>query len=184
MVDTAEKELVDRCLFGDREAQYKLYSQYAKAMLNVAYRMVNDRDEAQDILQVAFVKIFKQLHSFKFESTLGAWIKRIVVNTGLNHLKKKNRQLEIEKQLGEERVEYLSTEEDAEPPYSMEQIRSAIHSLPEGYRVVFSLYAVEGYDHSEIADIVGCTESNSKSQYLRAKRKLKDILSQYEIMPN
>jgi RNA polymerase sigma factor (sigma-70 family) len=168
--------LVDRCMQGDRKAQYELYRKYSKAMLNVAMRIVNNYMEAEDVLQEAFVRAFRNLGSFKGDATFGAWLKRIVINTSINHLKKRKAEfVEIE----EERLE-VPDEPVPEPSaaWDIEQVRIAIAQLPEGYRLVLTLYLIEGYDHKEIGLILGITEATSKSQFSRAKKKLRQIIKQ------
>ncbi len=178
MVDEKHIDLIERCQQSDSQAQYELYSLYAKGMLNVIYRMVNDVESSHDILQDAFIKIFKQLSSFRGDSTLGAWIKRIVVNTSLNYIKKRGNDLSKITVLSENAATF-EEEKDYSSDYQgidMKDVRLALEKLPEGYRIVFSLYAIEGYDHVEISEILGCSVSNSKSQYNRAKKKLKEII--------
>jgi RNA polymerase sigma-70 factor (ECF subfamily) len=161
---------------GDVRAQYQLYSLYSKAMYNICYRMVNQQEEAEDLLQESFSYAFSKLGSFRFESSFGAWLKRIVVNTCINHLHKR-------------RVELVYTEQHTDPlpdddfvdyeaiRFKADQVMRAMEKLPQGYRIVFSLYLLEGYDHGEIAEILGISESTSKSQFLRAKQKIKEIIS-------
>ena len=164
---------------GDVRAQYQLYSLYSRAMYNICYRMTNQQEEAEDMLQESFTYAFSKLGSFRFESSFGAWLKRIVVNNCINHLKKK-------------RVELVYTEQSNDPmpeddnvdygeiKLRVESVMKAVGQLPEGYRIVFSLYLLEGYDHKEISEILGISESTSKSQFLRAKQKIKEILMSYE----
>lgn len=142
-------------------------------MYNVALRVVKNSEEANDMLQNSFIDVFKNLNSFKYQATFGAWMKRIVINNCINHLRKKKLQL-IELQEGyHDRTE---EPEELPPSVNVEIINKALSQLPEGYRVIFSLYAIEGYDHSEIAEILNVSESTSKSQYHRAKQRLKLIL--------
>ena len=143
-------------------------------MFNVSVRITNNYVEAEDILQEAFVRAFKKLHTFKGDSTFGAWLKRIVVNTAINHLRKKRAELVP---LDDQRHDIGEEEQRGyESKWDMQEIRQAISSLPEGYRVVFSLYLIEGYDHAEIGTILEISEATSKSQYSRAKKKLREIL--------
>ena len=168
------RDLIERCREGRRDAQFELYRLYSKAMYNTALRMVQNPHDAEDLLQSIFIEVFGKLDSFRYESSIGAWIKRITVNKSINFLK--SRRLAFS-----ELTQYNDREEelapDPEPLYSVERINRAISDLPDGYRVVFSLYAVEGYDHEEIAQVLGITEATSKSQYSRAKAKLRDALS-------
>ena len=155
-------------------AQYDLYKLYSKAMYNVSFRIVHNENDAEDVLQEAFVSAFKNLAGYSGASTFGAWLKRIVINKSLNYIKKKH--VEITS------VEVLPDMVEEEPVfnedvvYDIDRIKKAVNMLPDGYRVVFSLYMFEGYDHGEIAEILGITESTSKSQFNRSKKKLKEIL--------
>lgn len=171
------KELIEHCKEGDSRAQEQLYMQYAKAMFNICRRMTNNHAEAEDVLQEAFADAFFRLGSFRFESTFGAWLKRIVVNHCINHLKKKRAELVPMDDLSmfESRLDDSWEEDDA--AYNVSRIMYAFEKLPDGYRVIFSLYLLEGYDHTEIAEILGISESTSKSQFLRAKQKIRDILN-------
>ena len=167
------RDLIERCKQGQRDAQFELYRLYSRAMYNTALRMVQNPHDAEDLLQSIFVEVFSKLDSFRHESSIGAWIKRITVNKCINFLKSRRLTFQ-ELTLNADRAEDASPE--PESPYSIERIHRAISDLPDGYRVVFSLYAVEGYDHEEIAHILGITEATSKSQYSRSKAKLRDIL--------
>lgn len=169
------QDLIDRSLEGDEVAQSKLYMLYSKAMYNSCLRITNDADEAKDVLQEAFISAFRNLGSYKGEAAFGAWLKRIVVNKAINHIKRK--QLEITQlDVDVHDIAFETDQEFEDQIYTVERIREAIQELPEGYRVVFSLYLLEGYDHQEIADILGISVSTSKSQYNRAKKKLKELL--------
>jgi RNA polymerase sigma-70 factor, ECF subfamily len=168
-------DLIEACLQNDRVAQYKLYSLYSKAMLNVAYRICNDMEQAEDLLQDSFVSAFKNLRSYKGSASFGSWLKRIVINNCLNYLRSKRLAFEEltedAKHPAEEQVDF------SEQELVVEQIKEGISKLPTGYRLVISLYLLEGYDHKEIAEVLDITVSTSKSQYNRAKRKLKENLS-------
>lgn len=170
------KALVDRCRSGDRKAQYELYHLYAKQMYNVCIRIVNSQADAEDILQESFIEAFKCIHEFRGDSSFGAWLRRIVVNRSINNLKK--RRLTLFEQIPET-VNLLyedSSANDDEIQYEVKKVYAALLELPPGYRLVLSLYLLEGYDHAEIAQILNITESTSKSQYNRAKAKLKEQL--------
>jgi RNA polymerase sigma factor (sigma-70 family) len=164
--------LIEECRKGDSKAQFRLYEQYSKAMYNLAYRILNNREDAEDILQEAFVECFRNLDSFRFESTFGAWLKKILVNKCFNHLKKKKIDLTLYDTLPP-----VIYEEEIEVTYDTGKIFKGIELLPPGYRIILTLYLLEGYDHSEISQILGISESTSKSQYSRAKEKLRNILS-------
>ena len=168
------RDLIERCREGRRDAQFELYRLYSRAMYNTALRMVQHPHDAEDLLQSIFIEVFTKLESFRYESSIGAWIKRITINKCINFLKSR-RLAWSELTLGIDRME--EPEPEPPPPYTVECINQAIGQLPDGYRVVFSLYAVEGYDHEEISQILGVTEATSKSQYSRAKAKLREKLS-------
>lgn len=138
--------------------------------------MLNDAEEAEDLLQNSFVDVFTKLHYFEYKSSVGAWIKRIVINNCINHLKK--RRLELVS-LESKHQPVTETKEEQEPygKWNVGQIKEAVQQLPDGYRVVFTLYLFEGYDHAEIAEILEISVSTSKSQFNRAKKKLRSILS-------
>jgi len=144
-------------------------------MYNVCRRILNQQEEAEDMLQESFSYAFSKLGSFRFESSFGAWLKRIVVNTCINHLKKRKVDLVYMEQQNDPvpNDEFVDYEEIK---FKVEGVMKALEKLPEGYRVVFSLYLLEGYDHKEIAEIMGISESTSKSQFFRAKLKIKEIL--------
>jgi len=172
---------------GDVRAQYQLYALYSKAMYNICYRMTNQKEEAEDMLQESFSYAFSKLGSFRFESSFGAWLKRIVVNTCINHLKKKRVDLVYTEHQNDSPAAGGSYSSDDPPQaeygeirFQVKRVMKALEKLPEGYRIVFSLYLLEGYDHKEIAEILGVTESTSKSQFLRAKQKIKEMLMSYE----
>ena len=165
-------QLIEECKKGNSQAQFKLYKQYSKAMYNLAHRILNNREDAEDILQEAFVDCFRNIGSFRFESTFGAWLKMILVNKCINYMRKKKIDLTLYDTLPP--VVY---EEEEEITYDTGRIFKGIELLPDGYRIILTLYLLEGYDHSEISQILGISESTSKSQYYRAKEKLKNILS-------
>ncbi|MDH5366162.1 MAG: RNA polymerase sigma factor [Cyclobacteriaceae bacterium] len=169
------QDIIDRCIDGERGAYYELYKLYSKAMFNVSLRIIGRNDEAEDVLQEAFISAFNHIKSFKGSSTFGAWLKRIVVNKAISHVKKNK--LDVVN-IDEHPVDDISDDDQEEVIYDVEGVKLAINKLPEGYRVVFSLYLLEGYDHKEIAEILNITESTSKSQYNRAKKKLKEILKE------
>lgn len=175
MYSASESSLIASCLDGHRKAQQRLYRQYCDAMYNVCYRMLGTEAEAEDALQEAFVDVFHRLDTFRQESSLGAWIKRIVINHCLNVHKKKRIETITLDHVGYEPQEEASTD-DSHLVYEVHRVREAIMRLPDGYRQVLTLYLIEGYDHSEIAQIMGIQETGSKSQYSRAKARLREIL--------
>lgn len=169
------REVIELSKAGNSRAQHELYQLYARAMYNICYRMMNNREEAEDMLQEAFSEAFMCLQSFRFESSFGAWMKRITVNKCINALKKRKADLVPDTEISD-RPE-AGDENADDQGLSVEQVRQAMEKLPEGYRVIFSLYLLEGYDHTEISQIMGISEATSKSQYSRAKRKIKEILT-------
>ena len=169
-------QLVVECKQGSKKACYELYRLYSKAMLNVAFRILNNMDEAEDVLQEAFLDAFNKVKDFRQETTFGLWLKQIVVNRSINLLRK--RKLDWV-QMESEQLENIADEEPAdeeEMQYKVDQVKQAMMLLPEGYRVVLSLYLLEGYDHEEIGQILNITENTSRTQFLRAKRKLSEVL--------
>ena len=164
--------LIEECRKGNSKAQFRLYEQYSKAMYNLAYRILNNKEDAEDMLQEAFVDCFRNIDSFRFESTFGAWLKKIVVNRCINYVKKKKIDLTLYDTLP---VTIYEEEEDV--VYETDKIFKGIEMLPDGYRIILTLYLIEGYDHGEISQILGISESTSKSQYSRAREKLRNLLS-------
>lgn len=167
-------DIIDACKRGDRKAQFELYRLYSKAMYNICLRMLGSVENAEDVLQNSFVDVFSKLDTFRYESAVGAWIKRIVINNCINFIKKRRLQFdELNEGIQKVEEDTPSVENDN---LNVEKIQKAVLQLPEGYRVVFTLYAMEGFDHEEIGEILGVTEATSKSQYSRAKAKLREIL--------
>ncbi len=169
------REIVEQSKVGNSRAQYQLYQLYAKAMYNICYRMMNNHSEAEDMLQEAFCEAFTRLDSFRYESSFGAWLKRIVINKCINSLKKKKAELVYTDSLHNYEG-HDNKEEEEHVALDVQKIKQSIAKLPDGYRIIFSLYLLEGYDHVEISEILGISESTSKSQYMRAKRKVKELL--------
>ncbi len=172
---TTHDEVIKRCLQGDRQAHYELYKLYYRSMYNVGYRIVNSEEEAQDVLQEAFISAFRNLSHYRGDATFGAWLKKIVVNKAINQVKKRKTERLPEDEQWDVREEEAG-EEFEDFPFTVENVKNAIRRLPDGYRMVLSLYLLEGYDHGEIAEILGITESTSKSQFNRSKKKLKELL--------
>lgn len=172
------RPIIEACKTGDERQKYKLYQLYAKAMFNVCYRMMNNREEAEDILQEAFTRAFLKLESFRYESVFGAWLKRIVINTCINAKNKRKVELAFFDDLNKfDLVEEHDNNEEM-VKLTIQGISKAMEKLPDGGRMIFSLYLFEGYDHAEIAQILNITESTSKSQFMRAKRRIIEILNE------
>jgi len=174
--------LVVECKQGSKKACYELYKLYAKAMLNVSFRIVGNIAEAEDVLQEAFLDAFNKVKDFRQDTTFGLWLKQIVVNRSINVLRK--RKLELVELDGEqfENIADDEFEDDEDTQYQAAQVKEAIKQLPDGYRLVLSLYLLEGYDHEEISQILNISENTSRTQFLRAKRKLLEILNRKGIM--
>ena len=172
------QDLIELCGKNDPKAQFKIYKLYYKAMYNSSLRIVKDELEAEDIMQEAFLSAFKNIKKYKGEVSFGAWLKRIVINRSLDSLKKKKLELfPLENELYKLKDEEHSynVEENKE---QIELIKNTIDLLPTGYRIILSLYLLEGYDHEEIANIMDVSASTSRSQFLRAKKKLIQILEE------
>lgn len=166
--------LVRECIQGKRQAQNRLFELFAPKLLGVCYRYAGNRDEAEEILQETFIKIFNNLENFRFEGSLEGWMKRIAVNTAINFVNKRQSTLYvIENRL----PDHAEDEEEFNIWTEAEKVMECIAQLPPGYRVVLNLFAIEGLSHKEIGDRLNITESTSRSQYARAKEALKKIVT-------
>lgn len=161
---------------GKRQAQTQLYGLYAQGMFSVANRIVTDQQEAEDVVQESFISAFGRLNSFRGETTFGAWLKRIVINKALDKVNKKS--LETT-ELEDRHTNHTEESEPGtyKPEYTVDMVKRAINDLPDGYRIILSLYLLEGYDHEEISDILNISGSTSRSQFLRAKKRLRSELN-------
>lgn len=166
-------EIIDRCRLGDEAAQYQLYQLYSKAMFNTALRICGSREDAEDVLQESFLSAFKHIGSYRADAAFGAWLKRIVVNKSLSSLKKQSREAMMIEEAEEPAVDDVDFEN---VQLEVEHVKRAMMELPAGFRSVLSLYLFEGYDHQEISGILQISESTSKTQYKRAKEKLRKLL--------
>lgn len=176
-----EEHLIEGCLRRDRKSQQQLYDVYSAKMYAICYRYVRDHAEAEDILVMAFTRIFEKIYQFKGEGSLEGWIRRVVVNEALSAIRKQRSmylQTEIEKAEGEPDYHALTDQLQAD------DLISLIAQLPAGYRVVFNMYAIDGYSHKEIAEQLGITESTSKSQLSRARCLLQKLLHEQELVEN
>lgn len=171
------RQQVEACKAGDRIAFNELYNLYAKAMYNICYRMMANSEDARDMLQEGFIDAFRRIDSFRFESTFGAWLKKIVINKCINALEKRRIVWE-DAEISYENT-YITDNEsinEDELQLSVEKVKKAMNQLPQGARVIFSLYLLEGYDHTEISEILHISESTSKTQFMRARQMVKEIL--------
>ncbi|NQZ75578.1 MAG: sigma-70 family RNA polymerase sigma factor [Ekhidna sp.] len=171
---TIHKHLILQSQKGDQSAMSSLYGLYAKAMYNICRRMMGDEEEAKDLLQESFIDAFQKLPSLREVNTFSSWIKRIVVNNCINAIRKKK----LDTSQLEEGSDFIEEEEDdfEYTHFQAGQIMQVINLLPEGCRTVLNLYLFEGYDHKEIGDILGVTESASKAQYCKAKARIRKLL--------
>lgn len=171
----SDEDILNGCIKNDRLYQELLYRKYAKKMYSICLGYTGERDMAQDVLQESFIKIFKSIRNFKSDGSLEGWIRRIVVNTALDQLRQKSR---LQKYITEkEEIIKESEELSAIDNLKTQDILNQVAKLPDGARVVFNLYALEGYTHREIADILEITEGTSKSQFNRARKLLIDMLN-------
>ncbi len=163
-------QLVKDCLKGDPSAQRLLYDQFADSMLGICYRYTKSMADAEDVLQEGFIRVFRHLNQYKFQGELGGWVRRIMVNTAINYLKKNSAY----------KSELSFTDSPLHPVYDEEpdaqllakELAELIRQLPPGYQVIFNLHAVEGYTHIEIGKMMGIHEGTSRSQYARARALL------------
>ena len=171
-------ELIERCLGGDTLGYKELYVRYAKAMYNTCLRMLNNVAEAEDVLQESFMEAFKNLERFEHRTSFGGWLKQICINRSINQLKKRKiNWVDMEKAAGSDWADEQEMDE-TEIALQVEAVKKAIMQLPDGYRTVLNLYLMEGYDHEEIAEILHVAESTTRTQYMRAKQKLVQLLKE------
>ena len=170
-----EKEILAGCIKGKQSAQRELYNRHSRLLLAICNRYAKSMDEAEDILQEGFVKIFLNIKNFKGDGPLLAWMRRIMINTAITHYHKmlKHRYHDDLAEVSESKFEDKGW---GEAQFSEEELFSVIHQMPDGYRQVFNLYALEGYKHREIAEIMNIDENTSKSQYSRARKWLQERL--------
>ena len=162
-----EHQLVKDCIKGKASAQKELYTFFAGPMLGICYRYTKSITDAEDVLQEGFVKVFKNLHQYKFEGELGGWIRKIMVNTAINYLKK-HRRYQTELLFTDDQL-HVVAEDHPEIRMGAKELSELIRQLPTGYQTIFNLHAVEGYSHVEIGEILGIHEGTSRSQYARAR---------------
>ena len=175
------QRLLEACRKGDQKAQFEVYRRYHAAMYNTTLRIVGDPDDAEDVMQEAFLKAFLKIKTYRGEVSFGAWLKRIVINKAVDFLRLKRDHISME-EIGE--VEDIREEDIPENPdikLEVGTIKRAIASLPEGYRVVLSLILLEGYDHEEVSAILNISNATSRTQYHRAKKKLLELLNKKDL---
>ncbi|MBN8836577.1 MAG: sigma-70 family RNA polymerase sigma factor [Sphingobacteriia bacterium] len=175
-----EHALLAGCLQNDALAQRELYNRYSPKMLSVCYRFAQNREDAEDMLQEGFIKVFSQIHTFRNQGAFEGWIRRIIVHTCINFLKK-NKKFNESIELDSAQQVYAK-EESIASFMQGKQVIEAIRLLPIGYRTVLNLYAIEGFSHREIGEILDIEESTSRSQFTRAKTMLENILIKKRII--
>ncbi len=171
-VKNIHEDLIRGCRINDRKAQVQIYKLYYKAMYNTALRILNDSAGAEDIMQESFLEAFRKIETYREESSFGSWLKKIVVNKSIDTLRKSRDTVsldEIDQEVAEpadeeDFIQVLSTR--------VEEIRKAIHRLPDSYRIILSLHLLEGYDHEEIAQVLDISYNLSRTRYSRARKKL------------
>src|SRR5574343_394855 len=166
--------LIIECVNGNPRAQRLLFDKFARKMFSVCLRYAKNEEQAEDVLQDGFVKVFGKLKDFKSERSLEGWIRRIMVNKAVDQLRKNN------KQLGDTNIDdvgyKIENNDFIEENMMAEDLMKMVQAMPDGYKVVFNMFAIEGYSHSEIADTLGISENTSKSQYSRARAYLRERL--------
>jgi RNA polymerase sigma factor (sigma-70 family) len=172
-----EKEIIDGCIKNDRKMQKALYEKYASKLYAICMRYANDRAEADDILQEGFIKVFTKIEQFSQEHSFEGWLKRIMINTSITHYNQ-NLKHYYQKDIDEVNESEIEQFNVYEAEFSKEELLGIIHELADGYRVVFNLYAIEGYKHKEISEILGIDVATSKSQFHRAKKIIQEKLDE------
>lgn len=171
-------ELIKRCIDNDPVAQKDLYDLYAPKMWMVCMRFGKNQMMAKDLMQEGFIRIFTQLDKYNGQGSFEAWMRRVIVNTSINYYKKNLQRQKYEVD-ADEAYDLKQSEASALDKISSEELLKLLEKLPDGYRMVFNLYAIEGYSHKEIADMMGITESTSKSQLSRARSFMQDLLKKH-----
>jgi RNA polymerase sigma factor (sigma-70 family) len=176
-----EKEaiLIAACLREERWAQKLLYETYYGRLLGVCLRYSNNSEDARDILNEGFVKVFRYLERYKVGTSLECWMRRIMINTSIDYYRKELRHRADDLEAAQYKI---SEDSDVVSNYAAQEILKVVQLLPPAYRTVFNLYAIEGYSHKEVADALGITESTSRSNLVKARVKLKELLSQHGII--
>jgi RNA polymerase sigma factor (sigma-70 family) len=180
-IHMSDEEIIKSCISGETRAQKLLFDRYSRRMMGICLRYAQGREEAEDMLQDGWIKVFRNLNSFRFEGSAEGWIKRIMVNTCLDNLRKTKKmfnQVEIE---AVQEILPVETGTSSADILSEKDLLKMIHQLSPGYRTVFNLFAIEGYSHKEIADMLSITESTSKSQYSRARVQLQKMFQEENV---
>ena len=173
---SALEQLIQGCINKDNRCQKKIYENFSPKMYGVCLRYMNSREEAQDVLQDGFVKAFNKISSFHFEGSFEGWLRRIIVNTALEQLRRNKNK--FEERFDEGKQDYSSVRNEAEVKIEVDELLKALQKLALGYRTVFNLYVIEGFTHAEIASQLNISEATSKSQLSRARVLLQHIIQQ------
>lgn len=168
-----ELRLIERCLANDRSAQHNLYQQFAPRMYSICLRYCRSAELAQDALQDGFIRVFRNLNQFRFECPLEFWIRRIIINSALKTIERENR---LDLKFNQDDHDVISNHIQPVDTFDLEIIKKAIDRLPDGFRTVFYLFAIDGLTHKEIAKLLSISEGTSKSQYSRARKRLQENL--------
>lgn len=167
----ADEQLIEGCRKGERSAQRNLYEKYSRRLFGICMRYCDSREEAEEILQEGMLKVFQKIEAFKGDGSLESWMKKIMVNTALDHYRKsKHREQETEWQ------DHINISSEELTDLKAKDLLTVVMKLPKGFRTVFNLYAVEGYNHGEIGKMLGISEGTSKSQYARARAQIIKML--------
>lgn len=177
-LQTQEEVLIKRCKKGDPVAQREVYDRFAGKMLSVCRRYVKSLEDAEEVLSNVFIKFFERIEQYRGEGSFEGWIKRIAVRESLNYIRyQKNLFVEVE----DEHLDYFQ-HQPVHSSYEVDELMRMIEELPLGYRTVFNLYAIEGYNHQEIADMLEISEGTSKSQLAKARKQLQEKLQQTQYL--
>ena len=176
-----EKQLVKKCLEKDALAQKQLFDFYSKRMMGVCLRYAKDTEEAQDILQMGFIKVFGNLDQYKHQGSFEGWIRKIIVNTALDNIRKNKK---LMRNVALEKVDYQlhNSDENVLGSLSTEDLLKTIQNMPPGFRTVFNMFAIEGFSHKEIAEKLNISVSTSKSQFLRSRAYLQKKLTEQKTL--
>ncbi len=169
-----QSDIIEKCKANDRKAQLSLYKKYSEGMFKVAIRFLKNADDAEDVVQESFIKAFQKMHQFNGDVTFGAWLKRIVINKSIDFLKSKQQKLEAI----DERYMHIEENNDwtIDHAITVDEVKTAIAQLPDNYRYVVMMFLMEGFDHKEISQVLGLTESTCRTRLLRGKGLLQQLL--------
>jgi RNA polymerase sigma-70 factor (ECF subfamily) len=174
----SDEELIKGCVNGKESFQYEVYKRYSPKMFAVCLRYCGSREEAEDVLQDAFIKIFDKMHTFKFNGSFEGWIRRVIINTAIRNKYTNFRAHEVPTL---DNIEHPTVDEKITSNLSVADLMKLVNELPQGYKLVFNLFAIEGYSHKEIAEMLNIQEATSRSQFLRARQFLREKLEKIEI---